>query len=181
MPKYIKSIIILSAIILVFCDMAVSGGLSTRFVEVKMKDLEPGRVYSVKEKTNLPLLINNTTETNTFDIEIAPEMPVEYNLVSGYEPIPDLSWVIIENNSFKEVGPGQSAETDIMISIPKGKKYLGKKYQVYIYSHTAGGANLRLGIMSRILIEIASAPSTAEQPVTAPGPVEKKPVPGKNK
>ena len=159
MPKLVKSLLLTAFFIFIAGNIAVAGGLSTRFVEVKLKDLEPGKAYSVKEVTGKALVVNNATESRTVDIAIEPEKPVDYSLVPGYEPIPDLSWVAIEKDYFKEVGPGKSAETDILISIPKDKECWGRKYQVYIYSHTAGKETFRMGIMSRILIEIKEVPT----------------------
>jgi len=154
MPKRMKVFAIILISIFMFSNIAFAGGLSTKFAEVKLKDLEPGKTYSVEKETYRALVIDNTTEANTVDILIEPEMPVDYNLVPGYEPIPELSWVTIEKNTFKDIAPGQSAKTDILISIPNQDMHKGKKYQVYIYSHTTGKAMFRVGLMSRILIEI---------------------------
>lgn len=142
--------------IILICSTVYAGGLSTTLVEVKLENLKPGGTYSLKELKNKSLVVRNTTNDITVDIEIEAEAPVDYNLVPGYEPIPDLSWVKIEKPSFKGIGPGKSAETDITISIPKKGKYRGKKYQVYIYSHTAGKATFRMGLMSRILLTTSS-------------------------
>jgi len=140
-------------VILAATGIAVAGGLSSHFIEVKLKDVKIGKIYSVKEETGKLLDISNTTEDMTLDIAIESEKPEDYNLVSGYEPIPDLSWVVIEKGYFEKVGPGESIETDILISIPRDEEYAGKKYQVYIYSHTAGKETFRTGLMGRILIE----------------------------
>lgn len=128
-----------------------AGGLSSYFVEVKLENLVPGKTYSIKQEKNQALVIKNTTDDMTVDIGVEPEKPVDYNLVKGYEPIPDLSWIKIEKNFFKEVKPQQTIESDITINVPRNKKYYGKKYQVYIYSHTAGQGTFRVGLMSRIL------------------------------
>jgi hypothetical protein len=154
MPKYLRSLILVLSILLITSAIAIAGGLSTTFVEIKLRYLQPGNTYSIREMKGRALIVNNTTEDITVDIEIEAEKPADYNLVSGYEPIPDLSWITIEKNSFKDIGPGESAETDILISIPKGKGHIGRKYQVYIYSHTAGQATFRMGLMSRVLIEV---------------------------
>ena len=140
-------------ILFIICNIALAGGLSTRFIQAKLKGLTPGETYSVEKKTGQLLIINNTTESKV-DIGIKPEIPIAGTLVSGYEPIPDLSWVVIKKSYFKNIGSNKSAKTDILVTIPPGKEYLGKKYQVYIYSHTAGKETMRMGIMSRILIEI---------------------------
>jgi hypothetical protein len=132
-----------------------AGGLSTRFVEEKLADIKPGKMYSVEKMTKRALVVTNTTKDQTVDIRIAPEKPVDYNLVPGYEPTPNLGWVKVVKKYFKNIGPNQSAKTDIIIRIPNKKKYYGKKYQVYIYSHTAGKGTFRVGLMSRLLIHTA--------------------------
>ena len=154
MSKYIIILVLSICVILFGSHFIYAGGLSTTFVEVKLEDLEPGKNYSIKGLKNKTLTIRNTTENITTDIEIEAEKPVGYNLVNGYEPIPDLSWIKIQKTYFKNVAPYGKAETDIMIKIPKNKNLYGKKYQVYIYSHTAGKQTFRMGLMSRILLHI---------------------------
>ena len=126
MLKFCKMPVLCLLIIFAACNIAVAGGLSSTFVEVELTGLKPGGTYSVEEKTGMPLAVDNTTESKIVDIGIKPEKPQDYNLVPGYEPIPDLSWVTIEKDYFKKVGPKQSAKTDILISIPDDKKYAGK-------------------------------------------------------
>ncbi len=155
MSKTLKAFIFIAICTFWSAGYVYAGGLSSYFVEEKLDNLKPGITYSVKEIVKKPLVIKNTTEGITVDIEIVPEKPVDYNLMPGYEPIPDLSWVRIEKGYFKDVGPGQSIETDISVTIPSEPQYYGRKYQVYIYSHTAGAGTFRLGIMSRILIHTA--------------------------
>lgn len=142
------------AIMGICCELAFAGGLNTRFIEAKLENLKMGKTYSVKEMTGQNLSLNNGSEDKTIDISIDVEKPAAYTLVKGYKPMPDTSWVLIANNSFKEVKPGESRETDILITIPKDQRYCGKKYQFYIYSHTAGNSSFRVGVMSRVLISI---------------------------
>lgn len=160
MSKYIKAAILYLAVILALTDTVSAGGLSSHFTEVKLKDMVPGRAYSVKKMTQMPLDVINTTEALSVDIAIEAEKPVAHNLVPGYEPIPDISWVKIKKDYFKKVGPKESIETDIIIKIPPRQKYYGKKYQVYIYSHTAGEGTFRIGLMGRILF--STTPSRAQ-------------------
>lgn len=164
MQKIIKSFYLILAIIVITSTAVYAGGLSTTFVEVKLKDVKPGKTYSIKEVKGKALIIKNTTEDMTVDIGIEPEKPVEYNLVPGYEAIPDLAWVTIETDHFKDIGPGEKAETDVFISIPKGKEHEGKKYQVYLYSHTEGQATFRTGLMSRLLIDMREKDDSPNKP-----------------
>jgi hypothetical protein len=163
--SFIKTALACAVILLLSSTIVYAGGLSTKFVEVTLDKLELGKIYSVKETTGKTLVITNTTQDQTVDIEIEPEAPVDYNLVEGYEPIPDLSSVMVEKSYFTDVGPGKEAETDILMSIPNDEALYGKKYQVYIYSHTAGtAATFRMGLMSRIFLHISEKPSVSEKP-----------------
>jgi len=156
MWRYFKLSSAVLCLILFMCYTSFAGGLSTQFVEVRLKGLRPGKSCSVKDKSGRELIIENTTDSKVVDIAVKAEKPVGYNLVPGYKPIPDLSWVVIDKDYFKDVGPGQSAKTDISIKIPNDRKYAGKKYQVYLYSHTAGKETMRMGLMSRLLLEVES-------------------------
>ena len=154
--KRIFKIFIAVVVCLLFCvNNLYAAGLRTRFVEVKLNNLTPGNTYSVKELTKRTLLVENVARNAVVDIEITAEKPVSRNLTRGYEPLPDLSWVKIEKNYFEKIGPGCSVETDIYVTIPSGKEYYGKKYQVYLYSHTVGKTVYKVGLMSRILIDVA--------------------------
>lgn len=157
MIRTVKLPLMVSLILLLSATCLYAGGLSSHFVEEKMDNLRPGETYSVKANTGKALVVQNTTKDITVDIAIEPEKPVDYNTVPGYEPIPDLSWVKIDKNYFEKVKPGDAIKTDISISIPTGNKYYGKKYQVYLYSHTAGEGTFRVGIMGRILLNMAPA------------------------
>lgn len=161
MYRDIKLLILFFLLGCIICGIAFAGGLSTKFVEAKLTGVKIGQSYSVEKVTGKALVVDNTTTDATLDIVVEPERPVKYNLSKGYEPIPDISWVKLEKNFFTGIGPGQSAKTDIIITIPTKKKYEGRKFQVYIYSHTKGGGTFSVGLMSRILIEI---PRTGTQP-----------------
>ena len=149
-----KVLIIIFTIVHIIFGMAIcsyAGGLSTTFVQAKVENLEPGKEYSITDLTK-SLVIKNTTSKITTDIEISPENAKEYNLIDGYEPLPDISWIKVKKSYFKDVGPGEKVETEVTISIPDNKAYYGKKYQAYLYSHTAGKGTFRMGLMSRLLI-----------------------------
>ena len=159
MTVTLKTSILSLCLIFMVGSPAFAGGLSSTFVQVKLEDLAPGESYNVSESSGKALVVKNTTESTTLDIAVEPEMPTEDTLVPGYEPIPDLSWIHIKKDYFQKVKPGESVKTDIEISIPESKKYQGKKYQVYIYSHTAGKAAMQVGLMGRLLIHTRAKPA----------------------
>ena len=152
MPKYIRLIIIF--LILGFCVIhkLEASGLSTGFSEVTLENLETGHVYRTKETANLPLVVVNTGNL-PIDLKIELILPQPAELKEGYEPIPDLSWIKFEQADFKEVKLNDSAISDVIIAIPNDKKYQGKKYQVFIWSHTTG-TKIGLGLKSKLLFTI---------------------------
>lgn len=129
-----------------------AAGLSTGFSEVMLENLELGKVYSTKEVAGLPLAVVNTGD-EAVDLKIELLLPQESELKEGFEPIPDLSWVKLEAIEFKGVEPQDAATTDVIISIPDDKKYQGKKYQVFIWSHTVGRM-IGVGLKSKLLFTI---------------------------
>ncbi|MCX5712449.1 MAG: hypothetical protein NTY47_05195, partial [Candidatus Omnitrophica bacterium] len=86
-------------------------------------------------------------------LKIELMMPEASELKAGFLPIPSLSWIKLEKYDFKNIGPDQSAQTDVIITIPSSTQYQNKKYQVYIWTHTVEGA-IRIGLKSRLLLVI---------------------------
>lgn len=146
-----------------------AAGLTTGFGEVTLENLEIGKTYTTKKALNLPLAVVNTGKT-ALDLKVEPVLPAtpasaggapseggkDSELKEGYEPIPSLSWIKLEKAEFREIKPNDSAVTDVIISIPNDKKYLGKKYQVFIWSHTVGGS-IGIGLKSKLLLTIKGA------------------------
>lgn len=131
---------------------AEAGGLSTTFSEVTLDNLEIGKTYSTREVASLPLEVVNTGKL-PINLKIEPVMPQEPELKAGFEPILDLSWIRLEKSEFNNIKPSESAITDVVFSVPHKEKYKGKKYQVFIWSHTTGGA-IGIGLKSKLLLVI---------------------------
>jgi hypothetical protein len=136
----------------------MAAGLSTRFGEVTVTNLCIGHRYSMEETAKLPLAIHNTS-SSTVELKVDPMLPTENELKRGYEPMPDLSWISIERDAFT-IAPHEYGSTDIFVAIPPDEQFLGKKYQIFIWSRTTG-TSIGVGIKSKLLIDIAS--QTCEQ------------------
>ena len=149
-----KTLIILC---LIFCCIPIiaaeAAGLSTGFSEVNLEGLDIGKSCSTKETAGLPLIVVNTGE-ESLDLKMEVLLPEAQELKEGFEPIPDLGWIKLEQTEFKGIGHNDSAATDVIITIPDDKQYLGKKYQVFIWSHTVG-RNIGVGLKSKLLFSIA--------------------------
>jgi hypothetical protein len=132
-----------------------TAGISTSFTEVTVRNLSIGKNYAMGEKVGRKLEVRNRGE-NSIELKMEVLVPSKSELKEGYEPIPEASWIELEKDYFS-VEPSKSAVTDVIVTIPNDKKYLGKKYQAYIWSHTVGKGNLpiALGLKSKLLLEIS--------------------------
>jgi len=154
LAKGMCGIILVAFVLLLYVEISEGAGLSTTFGAVSIENLQIGQAYSTQELVNLPLTVVNRSEESV-NLQIDILYPSENELVEGYEPIPDISWIQLENNFFAISGGG-SATTDVYITIPNEKRYLGKKFQVYLWSHTVGGEGMiALGLKSKLLFTIS--------------------------
>jgi len=146
--------VLFSLCLLLTTSPAMGVGLRTYFGEVVVENLRIGQTYNLRDLVNLPLEVTNTSD---FPIELEMELqyPQPGDKRADYEEIPSLDWIKLTQTYFT-VEPGGSAFTDVIISIPDDEKYLGKKYQVNIWSHIPEGTRtLAVGLLSRLLITIA--------------------------
>lgn len=140
-------------------------GVRTRFGVVVVENLQPGRTYNIRELVGLPLKVVNTSDkqvTIKMDIQ-KPDPETDKGMAAKhFEPIPDLSWIKLSKDFFV-VDPGHAAVADVLVTIPDDDKYLGKRYQVNIWSRTIGKRFANVGVMSNLRITIAKRRMTEEE------------------
>jgi hypothetical protein len=112
-----------------------------------MENIEPGRQYAVR-----PLKVKNTGEQD-IRIEIEAIKPQDNELKDGYSRIPDVGWITLEKDDFV-IEPDSWAQTNVLIKVPKDKRYYGKKYQAYILTKTKSRGRIQAGLKSRILFSV---------------------------
>jgi hypothetical protein len=139
-----------------------AAGIRTTFVKVTLDNLRIGNEYNIREMANLPLAVYNTGD-QAIDLKVEPTVPLLDELREGYEPIPDVSWILIKQDSFKAVKPDGVAITDVVISIPDAHEHLGKKYQAMVWSHTVGAGLIACGLKSEILFSISRTEAGAKE------------------
>ena len=145
----------LNILILIFlvCSMKALGtGILTPFTEWTIRDVKPGKKYSVKEIHGKPVKVKNTGENKT-TIEIEVVKSSESELKEGYEKIPDVKWLNIIDKKF-DIEPNKWGRTNLILEVPKKKKYYGKKYQAYLLIKTAGKSKVQACLKSKILISV---------------------------
>ena len=138
-------------------------GIRTRFGVVVVENLQPGRTYNIRELVGLPLRVVNASEKQvTIKMDLQKPGQEKSMVQKHFDPIPDLSWVKLSRDFFV-VDPGQSAIADVLVTIPDDDKYLGKRYQVNIWSHTIGKRFANVGLMSKLRITVAKRRMTEEE------------------
>jgi len=148
-------LVLFLALFLLLSENSNAGGISTSFTEVTIGDLSVGKDYAIGKKVGRQLRIRNRGE-DPIELKIEVLVPSKSELKEGYEPIPDPSWIEIEKDQFS-LEPAKSGATDIIVTVPDDNRYLGKKYQAHIWSHTVGKGKLpiALGLKSGLLLEIS--------------------------
>jgi hypothetical protein len=161
--------ICLAFFVFAVCTVVEAGGLSTQLGEAVIENLQIGQTYNLKQLANLNLIVTNTSEY-IVDLRMDILFPDTSELKKGAKPIPDTSWIKLSQNAFK-LGPNEKASSDIIVSIPEDDQYLGKKYQVTIWSHTLGGSGggmfLAYGLKTRIIFTTDTVKATKNQVITS--------------
>jgi len=139
---------------LLYPDLSQANGLRTSFGKVALENVPMGVEYSMRRDSQFPLVIENNSDS-VVEIKIEVLAPEGSEVQEGYEPIPSVDWVKLEKTSFM-VEPNGKAETDVVINIPYKEEYLGRKFHVFIWSHTIG-ESLGLGIRSKLLFSVGEA------------------------
>ena len=142
-------------VLLCLASLVSAAGLRTTFVKVTLENLRIGETYNIRELANLPMAVYNTGD-EAIDLAIEVTIPIKGEFREGYEPVPDASWIIVRQDTFRQVGPGEVAMTDVLISIPDVDKHLGKRYQAMVWSHTVGEGMIACGLKSEVLFGVST-------------------------
>jgi len=145
----VLSIILLSSGLI----RAAQVGIKTTFAKVIVSNLLIGKTYSLKQYINLPYEITNTSQVPV-SVNLTVDKPASGETTLGFESVPDVRWITFKKPRL-EVGPNQSAQSDITIAVPNDKRLLGKKYLAMIDARTIGPGTIQLGLRSRLLLEIS--------------------------
>lgn len=147
-----KKINILILLLMLLPIRALGTGILTPFTEWTIVNAKPGEKYSVQELLGKPVKVKNTGKSRTA-IEIEVVKPSESELKEGYERIPDVKWVNIEQENF-DIEPNKWGRTNLILEVPKNKKYYGKKYQAFLLIKTVGKGKVEACLKSKILISV---------------------------
>lgn len=139
------------AICVLHSSLSYAYGLKTGFGKVILENVPLGETYSMRKDSNFPLIVKNESP-GQIKLKLEVLIPEESEVQEGYEAIPDKGWITLEKDMFT-VEPGGEAETDVVIRVPDDEEYLGRKFHVFIWSHTIE-ESLGIGIKSKLLFKV---------------------------
>jgi hypothetical protein len=139
-------------------------GLSVTYADMTLNNLKVGATYNLKDLIGYPFKVSYRGERNvgiTIDVIVPPK-----NLIrkEGIDPVPDISWIKVLTNHFL-LQPGESGNTDILLTIPDDKKLMGKTYQITLNTHTdsTGGGIIGIGVNTSLVLKIAEKEETGDE------------------
>ena len=164
----IRRIFLLLAICYPFHNspVLIAGGISSPNASMYLGNLKIGQTYSLQQLLGYPFTATYRGKSMN-DMRIDLVIPKEPSS-DGYEPLPDPNWIKIDRQDFT-LDPGQSAETDIKITIPNDEKLLGKKFIAQINPKVGApkeaGAGLAFGValLCNLRLEISPRPATPDE------------------
>lgn len=138
-----------------------SVGLSTRFVDVTLEYLEVGGTYNLRTLRNIPYTVRNKGET-TIIVKVETAIPKKSEIVPGYEPIPDPSWIQILPNEFRLNG-GQTGYAEMIVQLPNDPSLVGRHYQATIWARTANTGLFAAGTQGRLRFSVGPGPESLKE------------------
>ncbi len=116
-------------------DACAQSMLSTKFADVIMEYVVPGKIYNLRTMRNLPYRVVNSGG-GPADVTVQAEIPQANQLKPGYEAVPDLSWVRTVPDKLR-LEAGQTGVVDIILQVPDDPQYAGRNFQAHILCRTA--------------------------------------------
>ena len=135
-------------------------GIATKFADVIMEQVTPGKVYNLRTMRNLPYRVVNMSSA-TADLSITVEIPQKDALKPDYEAIPDPSWIRVVPSRMK-LNAGEEGLADIILQAPDDPLYRLRHFQANIVCQTAEpppgeegvGLAFRVALASRLRFSV---------------------------
>lgn len=135
-------------------------GVSTQFVDVVLGGLKPGGTYNLREIKGVPFVVKNSGD-GPVTIFIEAVVPEKKFVASGYEPLPDPTWIQVRPDRFR-LNAGEPGFADIILSIPEDETLKDRHFMAHIWARTLDTGMLATGVKSSIRFSIGKTPVTLE-------------------
>ncbi|MBN2541547.1 hypothetical protein JXI42_01635 [bacterium] len=143
MAKKILFIICLIALIYHLESMGIEIGADPSIIDIY--DVPIGTEYEIDQKIKIR---NTNPDDYTFKIEV-----LSLKQTAFYSPLPNTSWVNLENTLVDVDAKSNSEPIGISIKIPNDEKYYNQHWEAQIQVTIASSGNISAGIIIKFLIE----------------------------
>lgn len=133
-------------------------GLASRFGDVILEGVQPGRTYSLREAARVPLGVENRGDAET-DVIIEFSKPREGNNSKDYEPIPDPSWLKAVPDRL-HLAAHSVGFFDLMLTVPDDPKLLKRHFQVQVKARSGGTGMIGVAVENRVRFSVGPGPES---------------------
>ena len=129
--------------------------------EIIINNAPMGTIYSLETYQHQSYRLQNTSD-KPIDVTLEISVPsTKDSLAGGYRPWPDANLIGITKNHAR-LAPTEEIRADILFKLPQDSKYLGKKFQAYVWAKSVpvgGNVAVAAGLKSRLLINVGRTPA----------------------
>lgn len=155
-------------LLFLFVSFIFPAGLTSPTASIYLSNLKIGQSYSLQKLAGFKFKVSYRGK-KTARVKIHLSKPKKNR--GQYYPIPNLDWIKLERNDFR-LEPGETASTDIIVSIPDDENHLGKNYYVELIPEAlpiwgGGGIAMSVALLCRFNFSIAPKPPTKEERMLA--------------
>ncbi len=123
-----------------FCGQGQGIGLSTKFIRVIADNVPMGkRIYLSGVGLPKYSVTNLGKKSALIDVRVIAPQPEDCK--AGYEPLPDPSWIEMEESQFN-LAPAAVKHLEVFISIPRDHGHENKKYHAKITATIVNNSSL---------------------------------------
>ncbi|MDD5657477.1 MAG: hypothetical protein PHF00_09525 [Elusimicrobia bacterium] len=115
--------------------LAAQSKISTKFADVIMEYVIPGKIYNLHSMRSLPYRVVNDSAGPT-DVSITIKIPQKDQLKPGYEALPDPTWLRVVPNKL-HLEPGEHGLADVILQVPVDPKFEKRHFQAHILTENA--------------------------------------------
>jgi len=133
-------------------------GLASRFGDVILEGVQPGRTYSLREAARVPLGVENRGDAET-EVIIEFSKPREGNNSKDYESIPDPSWLKAVPDRLT-LAPHSVGFFDLLLTVPDDPKLLKRHFQVQVRARSGGTGMLGVAVENRVRFSVGPGPES---------------------
>jgi hypothetical protein len=120
---------------------------------VRLPRVAIGETYSTWRLGEAPLQVRNPGD-DTLMLYVAVVIPARHELSDGALPVPDRSWIAVEQSTFI-LPPQSTARTDVRLTLPYDPELAGHTYQVDLRSTMRARGVTFPGPRHRLLFAVA--------------------------